>query len=175
MASGNLNGHSARVLDVEVFDVLRNGILRYAKECRNSFFYPNKIISDVNDYLNDAKYTIEAELGKARDKRIDAYYTLEVAKARRIYDQEGHSYTPDYSAEETAYQAALCEEKMVKQKLSELKELRNQYYRVEAEYKNNQEVFEKFIDTDLEDAAKWMKEEYDLIKDYIRQSQQLKL
>ena len=175
MARDNVNSQSARVLDAEVFDALDSGIMRYVKTCRDSFFYPNKIISDVNGYLNDAKYTLEAELGKARDKRIDAYWALEAAKDRRVYDQEGHSYTPDYSAEEGAYQAALHEEDMVKRKVSELKELRNQYYQVEAEYKNSLEVFEKFLDTNLGHASQWMKEESELMKKYIWYSQQLKL
>ena len=173
MARRNINNESARVLDVEVFDTLDRGIMRYAKECRDNFFYPGKVISDVNDNLNDAKYTLEAELGKARDKRIDAYYTLEAAKDRRVYDEEGNSYTPDYSAEEYAYEAALREEEMVKQKIAELKELRNQYYQVEAEYKNQKSLFEDYLDKDLEDASQWMKEEYRLIKDYIWQGQQL--
>lgn len=173
MARSNENGASARVLDIDVFYYLDKGITRYAKECRDDFFYPNKVISDVNDCLNDAKYTLEAELSKASEKRKDAYWALEVAKNRCEYDEEGNSYTPDYSAEERAYQAAVYEEEMVKQKIEEVKELRKQYNQIEAEYKKDQSIFKDFLDKDLEDASQWMKEEYKLMKDYIWTGQQL--
>lgn len=66
MARQNSN-ISARVLDIEVFDTLNRGIKRYAKKCREIFFYPRKVIDDVNDNLNDAKLTLEVELSKASE------------------------------------------------------------------------------------------------------------
>lgn len=174
MALGNEDGATARVLDIDVFYYLDKGIMRYVKECRDSFFYPNKVISDVNDCLNDAKLTLEVELDKASEKRKDAYWALEAAKDRCEYDEEGNCYTPDYSAEERAYQAAVYEEEMVKRKIEEVKELRKQYNQIEAEYKNNQSIFNEYLDKDLEDASHWMKEEYELMKDYIWVGQQLK-
>ena len=174
MARSNENGATARDLDIDVFYYLDKGIMRYAKECRESFFYPNKVISDVNDSLNDAKLTLEVELDKASEKRKDAYWALEAAKDRCEYDEEGNCYTPDYSAEERSYQAAVYEEEMVKRKIEEVKELRKQYNQIEAEYKNDQITFNEYLDKDLEDASQWMKEEYELMKDYIWVGQQLK-
>lgn len=174
MARQNSN-ISARVLDIEVFDTLNRGIKRYAKKCREIFFYPRKVIDDVNDNLNDAKLTLEVELSKASEKRKNAYWALQVAKDKRVYDEEGNSYTPDYSAEQRAYDAAVCEEEIVKQKIAELKELREQYSQIEADYKNHKIAFENYLNKDLEDASQWMKEEYQLMKDYIWQGQQLSL
>ncbi len=175
MARDNVNDRSsARVLDIDVFFYLEKGINHYAKACRDSFFYPNKVIDEVNSNLNDAKLTLEVELDKAAERRNDAYYALEVAKDRRVYDDEGNCYMLDYSAEQSAYEEAVREEEMVKQKIYEVKELRKLYYQIEAEYKNHKMAFEDYLNKDLEDASQWMKEEYQLMKDYIWQGKQLK-
>lgn len=175
MARGNMSSQTARVLDAEVFDALDKGIMRYAKACRDCFFYPNKVISDVNDYLNDAKYTLEAQLDEARERRIEAKYALEAAQDDWYYDEDGDYIEPDCSAEEYEYEAAVHAEQVVEGKIADLEELRDQYYQVEADYRNRQDVFEKYLDTELEDVSQWMKEEYSLIKEYIWQGIQLKL
>ena len=175
MARSNENGATARVLDIDVFYYLDKGIMRYAKECRDDFFYPNKVISGVNDSLNDAKYTLEAELSKAHERCTEAYSELEAARSDIEYDDDGDPYTPDYSAEERAYAAAVYDVEVVERKIAELKELRKHYYEIEAEYKDYQNAFESFLDKDLEDASQWMKEEYKLMKDYIWVGQQLSL
>ena len=175
MARDNVNDRaSARVLDIDVFFYLEKGINHYAKACRENFVYPDKVISDVNRDLNDAKLTLEVELKHASEKCSDAYNELEAARDEVEYDEDGYEYSPDCSCEENAYNAALAYYEEVKRKLEVLKELRNLYYQVEAEYKNHKDIFKNYLDKDLENASKWMKEEYQLMKDYIWQGQQLK-
>lgn len=175
MARGNTNSQTARVLDAEVFDALDSGIMRYAKTCRDSFFYPDKLISDVNECLNDAKYTLEAELSEARDRRMDAKFALEAAQDDWYYDEDGDYIEPDCSAEEYEYEAAVHAEQVVEGKIADLEELRDHFYQVEAEYKNRQDIFANYLDTEIEDASQWMKEEYSLMKEYISQGKQFYL
>lgn len=191
MAHDNFSDRaSARVLDIDVFFYLEKGINHYAKACRDNFFYPDKVISDVNRDLNDAKLTLEVELRKAQEERQKAYLALEEAKAQCEYydwnddydddfsddwdDDDSSDDIIDYSAEEDAYNAALYAEELVEKKLSELQELRKYYNEVEAEYKENKNSFKDYLDKNLENASQWMKEEYQLMKDYIWQGQQLK-
>lgn len=175
MARNNVNYiESARVLDMDVFFYLDKGIERYAKECREDFFYPDKVISNVNDDLNDARLTLEVELKHASERCSEAYNELEAARDEVEYDDDGYEYAPDCSCEENAYRAALDYYEVVKGKLDELKELRTRYNQVEAEYKDKKEIFRKYLDKDLEEASRWMKEEYQLMKDYVWQGQQLK-